>query len=265
MVLPRKELPDIGELVVGTVREIHDFGAYLELDEYGGLRAFLPWSEVSSRYFRDIREVIREGQKVVVKVIRVDRVKKTVDASLKKVTDSERQKKITWWKRFTKACKIIEMAAKNIGKSVEDAYREVTWPLLDKYYDVMYALEEAAARGSSVLVEAGVPEYWIKPLLEEARKHVKVREVVVRYNLVVQSFNPRGVEEVKACLSSVAEALASSNVKFDLYTAGSPRYLLEVYAQDYKVAESYALKAIGAGEEKARELGAIFKAEREKK
>lgn len=265
MVLPRKELPDVGELVVGTIKEIYDFGAYLELDEYGGLRAFLPWSEISSKYFRDIREVIREGQKVVVKAIRVDRVKKAVDVSLKKVTDSERQKKMLWWKRFTKACKIVELTAEKLGRSIEDAYREVVWSLMDKYYDVMYAFEEAVTSGPQVLREAGVPEYWIEPLLEEARKHVKLREAVVRYNLVVQSFSSRGVEDVKACLSAIAEFLASNNVKFNLYSAGSPRYVLEVISLDYKTAESYASRALSVGEKKARELGVVFRAEREKK
>ena len=265
MVLSRKQLPDVGELVIGTVKEIHDFGAYLELDEYGGLRAFLPWSEVSSKWFRDIREVVREGQKVVVKTIRVDRVKKTVDVSLKRVSDVERQRKMLWWKRFSKACKIVEIVAEKLGKSIEDAYREVVWPLMDKYYDVMYALEEAVVSGSQVLRDAGVPEYWADVLVEEVQKHVKVKEALVRYNLTVQSYSPRGIEDVKACLNAIAEYLSSNNVKFELYTAGSPRYILDVYARDYKLAEVYATRAISKGEEKAKELSVVFKAERERK
>ncbi|MEM1878142.1 MAG: S1 RNA-binding domain-containing protein, partial [Desulfurococcaceae archaeon] len=91
MVLPRKELPDQGELTIATVKDIHEFGAYVTLDEYADLKAFLPWSEVSSKWIRDIREVIREGQKIVVKVIRVDKGKKEVDVSLKRVSDTEKQ------------------------------------------------------------------------------------------------------------------------------------------------------------------------------
>jgi translation initiation factor 2 subunit 1 len=265
VVLPRKQLPDVGDLVIGTIREIHDFGAYLELDEYGGLKAFLPWSEVSSRWFRDIREVVREGQKVVVKTIRVDRVKKTVDVSLKRVSDVEKQRKMLWWKRFSKACKIVEIVAEKLGKSIEEAYREVVWPLMDRYYDVMYALEKAIVSGSQVLKDAGVPEYWADMLIEETQKHVKIREALVRYNLTVQSYSPRGVEDVKACLNAIVEYLSSNNVKFDLYTAGSPRYILEVYSRDYKLAEAYAIKAISKGEEKAKELNVLFRAEREKK
>ena len=131
MVLPRKELPDVGELLIATVQEIYDYGAYVTLDEYGGLRAFLPWSEVSSKWVRSIREVIKEGQKIVVKAIRVDRAKKEVDVSLKRVAESDKQRKMRWWKRYSKACKIVEIVAEKLKKGVDEAYREVVWRLED--------------------------------------------------------------------------------------------------------------------------------------
>lgn len=264
MVYPRKQLPDIGELVVATVTEIYDYGAYVLLDEYGNLKAFLPWSEVSSKWVRSIRDVIKEGQKVVVKVIRVDRGKNEVDVSLKRVADSDRQKKIRWWKRYVKTCKVVEEVAKRIGKSVEDAYREVVWKLEDKYSDVMYALEEAFSKGSQVLLDAGVPNYWIDQLLEEASRHIKLKEVMVRYRLVIQSYSPDGVSRVKKCLESIAEYLESSGVKYRLYVAGSPRYILEVYAGDYRSAEAFAEKAIKEGEAEAKRLNVLYLAEREK-
>lgn len=264
MVIPRKDLPDIGELVIATVNEIHDYGAYVTLDEYNNHRAFLPWSEISSKWVHNIRDVIREGQKVVVKVIRVDRVKREVDVSLKRISESDRQKKIRWWKRYSKACKIIETIAEKLGKSLEEAYREVVWKLEDKYMDVMYALEEALTRGPEVLLDAGVPEYWVNPILEEATRHIKPKEVAVRYKLVVQSHSPDGVERIKKCLNSIAEYLESSKVKYRLYVAGSPRYVLEVYSGDYRTAEEHAEKAIREGETSAKSLELLFIAEREK-
>lgn len=264
MVLPRKELPDVGELLVATVNEIYDFGAYVYLDEFNNMRAFLPWSEVSSKWVRDIRDVIREGQKIVVKAIRVDRSKREVDVSLKRTSDTERQRKMQWWKRYSKACKIIELVAEKLGKTREEAYKEVVWRLEDTYGDVMYALEEAISKGRSVFEEAGVPEEWFDHLLEEARRHVKIKEVAVKYRLIVQSLSPDGVERIKRCLESIASYLDNQQVRYRLYASGSPRYILEVYSEDYKVAEKYADEALKAGLEEAKKLDLDFAYERER-
>ena len=164
MVKARKELPGVGELVVATVDKIFDYGAYVKLDEYEGMDAYLPWSEVSTRWIRNIRDVIREGQKIVVKVIRVNRRRRTVDVSLKKVADNERRRKMLWWKRYVKAAKIIELIAEKIGKNIDEAYEQVIWRLEDFYGDPMYGLEEAVLRGDEALREAGIPEEWINPV-----------------------------------------------------------------------------------------------------
>ncbi|MEM1695377.1 MAG: translation initiation factor IF-2 subunit alpha [Desulfurococcaceae archaeon] len=264
MVLPRKELPDQGELTIATVKDIHEFGAYVTLDEYADLKAFLPWSEVSSKWIRDIREVIREGQKIVVKVIRVDKGKKEVDVSLKRVSDTEKQRKMLWWKRYSKACKIVELVAEKIGRRVEDAYREVIWLLEEEYGDVMYALEEALTKGSKVFEEAGIPEDWHEPLLEEVRRHVRVKEVVVKYKVFLQSLSSDGVERIKKCLEAMASYLESAGVRYRLYVAGSPKYVLEVYSEDYRAAEKHADEAVKVGQEMASKLEVLYRAEREK-
>ncbi|ADG90329.1 translation initiation factor IF-2 subunit alpha [Thermosphaera aggregans] len=238
MPMARQELPNVGDYVIGTVAEVFDYGAYVTLDEYNGLKAFLPWSEVASKWVRDLREVVREGQKIVVKVIRVDRRKKEVDVSLKKVADNERKRKLLWWKRYVKACKITELVAQQIGKKIEDAYREVIWRLEDAYGDPMYAIEEAVSTGPQVLLKAGVPQEWVDALVKEAGKHVKVKEVRVRRILVMRSIAPDGVERIRKCLAEVSGVLTGKNVKHEIYVTGSPRYIIDLYSQDYKTAET---------------------------
>ncbi|RLE89661.1 MAG: translation initiation factor IF-2 subunit alpha, partial [Thermoprotei archaeon] len=55
MVKKRKQLPDVNELVIGTVRRIYDHGAFVTLDEYNDLEAYIPLNEVSHTWFRNIR------------------------------------------------------------------------------------------------------------------------------------------------------------------------------------------------------------------
>lgn len=267
MVKARYPLPRVGEYVVATVEEIFDYGAYVSLDEYEGLRAYLPWSEVSTRWIRNIRDVIREGQKIVVKVIRVNRRTKAVDVSLKKVHDTDRRKKMLWWKRYLRAAKIIELVAEKNGLSIDDAYKEIVWKLEDYYGNPMDGLEEAVMRGPEALVEAGVPEDLAKLVYEEAKKHVRIKKVKIKGLLVLRSLAPDGVERIRKVLLAIPGAMsgAGEEVKPRIYTLGAPRYVVEVEALDYKTAEKALAKAISESERLAKELGVEFRFERERR
>ncbi len=260
MPLRRKELPDVGELVVATVKKVYDYGAYLTLDEYGGLEAYLPWSEVASRWVRSIHDVVKPGQKIVVKVIRVNRRRRQVDVSLKRVYENERRRKMMEWKRAQKAEKILEIAAQRLGRSLDDAYREAGWKLEEAYGDLMAAFEEAAIRGEEVLRKAGVPEEWIAPLLEEIRRHVEVKRVRISGILTARSYAGDGVERVRETLLEVKNTIlaTSKDLSVKLYTVGAPRYRLDVESFDYKTIEKALEKAIEAGEKKARRLAVEF-------
>lgn len=257
---PRKPLPDVGEIVVGTVVEIYDYGAYLTLDEYGGIRAFLPWSEIATRMVRNIRQVLREGQKVAVKVIRIYRKRNQVDVSLKRVSDSERRRKMIWWKRTLKAAMILEIVANKIGKPPEAAY-DILWKLDETYGDALTGLEQAVIQGEDALRAAGVPEDWIRPILEEAKARVEVRQVRISGIATVQSLAGDGVERVRSVLRSMVEAARSTdskNVKVKAYTIGAPRYRIDLISHDYKILERALQAAVKAGEREARRLDATF-------
>ncbi len=60
-------LPLRNELVVATVREVMGHGAYVSLDEYGEIRAYVHISELSRTWVKNIRVHVREGQRIVAK------------------------------------------------------------------------------------------------------------------------------------------------------------------------------------------------------
>ena len=261
---PRKPLPDVGELVVGTVEEVYDYGAYLSLDEYGGIRAFLPWSEVASRAVRRIDAVVQPGRKVVVKVIRVYRRRNQVDVSLKRVMEGERRRKMMEFKRKMKAATIIELVAKEIGKSVDEAYKEVIWKLEDAYGDPMTGLEQAVIYGREALEEAGIPEEWIEPLLKAAQTHVRVRQVKISGIFTLRSMAPDGVERIRKVLLAARDnaKVEGEEVRVRIYTIGAPRYRIDLQSHDYKVLEEALSRATKAAEEEAEELDVEYAFER---
>jgi translation initiation factor 2 subunit 1 len=84
------ELPDRGEIVLCTVREITPHGIYVDLDEYNNMNGFLHISEISTGWVRNIDRVAKVQQKLVLKVIRAERSRREVDLSLRQVTNEEK-------------------------------------------------------------------------------------------------------------------------------------------------------------------------------
>jgi len=259
--LKKEGLPSINELCIATVDKIFELGAYVKLDEYGGLEAYLPWNEVSSKWVKNIREVIKEGQKIVVKVIRVDRRKNQVDVSLKRVAEAERKRKIKEWKRTRRAWKILETVAKRLGATPEEAYSEVWLKLERSYGDVMAGLEEAAAVGAEVLRKVGIPDRWIDALMEEVPKHIRVKRVKIAERLIMTTYEPDGVYRIREILKTLAE-VPKEDVTVRIYTEGAPRYVVELVGSDYKVLEATLSEMVSKAETLGKKLGVSISFER---
>src|SRR3989337_4504240 len=109
------EFPEEAELVVCTVKDVKNFGAFVTLDEYEGKEGFIHIAEVSSGWIKYIRDYVREGQKLVCKVLRVDRDKGHIDLSLKAVNEHQKREKIQEWKNEQKAEKLLAISAERLG------------------------------------------------------------------------------------------------------------------------------------------------------
>ena len=82
-----QELPEQGEIVLATITKIMDHGAYVTLDEYDGIQGFLHISEIAPGWIRSVNKFVREGDKKVLLVKKVNPERGDVDLSLKQVSD----------------------------------------------------------------------------------------------------------------------------------------------------------------------------------
>jgi small subunit ribosomal protein S1 len=76
-----------GALIEGTVRRLVTFGAFVEVAP--GVEGLVHISEISSRHIGSPSEVLKEGQKVTVKVLDVNRTDKRISLSMKAVQDEK--------------------------------------------------------------------------------------------------------------------------------------------------------------------------------
>jgi len=247
-------LPEVGEFVVATVIRIAPYGAYVTLDEYNKVEGLVHISEVSSSWVRNIRNHIREGQKPVLKVLRVDPAKLHVDLSLRRVSGPEKKEKLLQWKQDARGRKFLSMAAEKLKVSPEEAYEKIGVILEDKFGSVYQGLERAVEDGETPLLKANVPQEWATALTEMARTKIRLPRMKIRGILEMACTKPNGVEVLREAFSKAMGVRKSSHASISIYTVGAPKYRIEVSAQNFKDAERMldasvqaALKAISAG------------------
>ena len=250
MSLRRSEWPEVGDLVIATVLKITSYGAYVRLDEYNK-EGLLHVSEVASRWVRNIRDYVREGQKVVLKVLRVQADKGQVDLSRRRVTKREKKEKLLLWKKDRKAESLLRTAAEKLNISFEDAYERAGALIENAFGELHDGLEKAAKDGVDVLLDLGINKELAVTLEAIAKEKIQISLVNVKGILKLQNSKPDGVLLIKETLKHAKEVGEAEGGNMSVYLVSPPKYRIVVAAEDYKSAESIletttqsALKAI---------------------
>lgn len=230
----KPEWPEVGDLVIATIETVTDYGAYAKLDEYSK-RGLLHVSEISSSWIRNIRDFVREGQKLVLKVLRVDLEKGHIDLSLRRVTKRERIEKIMSWKKDRKAEALLRGVAEKIGLPFEEVY-EKAGKLVEAEYGLYDGFEKAVREGTETLMKIGVPENLAKAFVEVAKERILVKLVKVKGTLEIRCLKPNGVKIIKDAFLNAKQA-EKKNGDIRFYVIAAPKYGVEVLAENWKRAE----------------------------
>ncbi len=228
-----RPLPEAGEVVVCTVREITSHGIYVNLDQYDGTNGFLHVSEISTGWVRNIDRVAKVSQKLILKVIRVNKARREIDLSLRQVTNEERRAKVIEWKREERAVAIIEAVKKKLGMD-ESGVRELRGKLEEEFGTLYVALETAARKGAEGLAPLALPAKEAAAMAEVAAEKIVPPKYEVGALVEISSRSPEGIEQVKKTLMAAASA---SGAEVHITYAGAPRYRVRITADDYKQAE----------------------------
>ncbi|MCW4021363.1 MAG: translation initiation factor IF-2 subunit alpha [Candidatus Bathyarchaeota archaeon] len=235
--LREDEWPEIGELVVASVNRITHYGVYVMLDEYEK-EGFLHVSEISSSWVKNIRDFVHEGEKAVLKVLRVDPERKHIDLSLRRVTKREKRERILLWKQSKKAESLLRSASQRLGISVDDLYEKAWGPLEEAFGEAYDGLERAAREGVEVLLEHGLPKELAEVLTEIAKDKIRISMVKVKGTLKMSCPKPDGVLQIKKALKKAEGVKIPRGSDIRIYVVSPPKYRVEVKASDYKQANA---------------------------
>jgi|TARA_Y100000294_G_scaffold125461_1_gene116879 translation initiation factor 2 subunit 1 len=232
MLLKKEGFPEEDELVMCTITKVQFHSVFAQLDEYSK-SGMIHISEVSPGRIRNIRDFVKEGKKVVCKVLRMDRERGHIDLSLRRVTETQKRSKVDEIKQEQKAEKILEFVAKDLNIDGKKLFENVTSRILKKY-DSLYEFFQTVRADSSAIKDAAL-ESKIEKKLEEAIK-TRIKEVGVKIEgkLKLTSFASDGVDIIKEALKK-AEQTGKENISIKYLGAGS--YNVVINAKDYKEAE----------------------------
>ena len=122
----------IGQLVEGVITRLTSFGAFARIDDT--IEGLIHISELSDHRINHPKEVVKEGQRVTLRIIKIEPEKRRMGLSLKRVPD-EAYAVIDW------APEDEEEAEATIGEALEEMAQELT----EEVAEAEAAVEEAEA------------------------------------------------------------------------------------------------------------------------
>ncbi len=257
MFYQKKGLPEENEVVICTVKKILPHGIFVSLDEYKDKEGLIHISEISPGRVRNIRDFVKEGKRIVCKILKINTERNHIDLSLRRVTQSQRINKNTSYKQEQKAEKILEVLSKRLEFSLEEAYRSIGNNLIEKYNSLYDAYEEVIAN-PKILSSLKLDKKVEKTFLELIQEKIKKKEVKISATITLSSPLPNGINVIKELLKKIKVNGAK------IIYLGAPRYKLTLIADDYKTAEKHLSEVGSIGSSMIKDKG-IFKIERDDK
>jgi len=242
-----KGWPNVGELVVCTVTKVVDFGAFVALDEYDNKEGLIHISEVASGWVKYIRDHVREGQKIVCKVLDVNPKRGHIDLSFKDVNEHQRRETIQLWKNDQKATKWLQFVADD-AKVPAAELEAMKDKIKDEYGNLYTIFEDASAGNMKPINKLEFPQNVVEALVKVAQDNVKIPSVDISGYVDIVCPVSNGIEVIKKALKTATTIDVSDGVTVEVSYVGAPRYRIRVVAPDYKKAENVlknvALEAI---------------------
>ena len=226
-----QEMPEQGEIVLATVTKVMDHGAYVTLDEYGGIQGFLHISEIAPGWIRSINKFVKENEKKVLLVKKVNESRGDIDLSLKQVSKDQKKHKLKEVKKFEKGKTLLKnlqektnLSDKEIEKLEDEIYSN-----FDSVYD---AFIEIARNGIDSVKNLKLSKKTAI-VLEEICSKIKLPSVEIRGIMEITNNKSDGIEIIKKALLDVTK----KDQSIDITYLGAPKYRLSVKADDFKSAE----------------------------
>lgn len=268
MVKSRTKFPREGEFVVAKVTEVQNQYVYVDLIDFEGLdsekcaRGMIHISEISSRWIKNIRNYVRIGQRIVLRVLRVDIDKGHVDLSLRRVNSAQRENRIKEWKYALKLENLLQFLTETEGINItlDEAYEQIAFPVLDLFETYQEAIETLRENGEEILSELKDIKDEIKTaLLKIIDENVSISTVSISGKVKLSFTSENGVDQIIESLLEALDVIEPKKTRnINIHYIAAPFYRLEVVSKDYLDAENILSDALEIIEQNAEKYNGTF-------
>ncbi len=232
----------VGKVYVCKVTKILQHGANISIGNTKK-EGFIHISEISKRWVSNVKDVLKEGNQIVCKVIDIS--PQMIELSAKRVTDNERKQALKEWSIENRLTKLIESTDKNADKTIEKIIAS---------FGTLYNLYDELITGdTSKLDKIDILPTTKSILLNFIEKSKK--KLTIKTQLIIRSFDADGINKIKEFLSQKF----SDKGYYEIRYIKAPEYLLIVSADTPKKTISENKKILNEMENKSKKFNIDFK------
>lgn len=226
-----QEMPEQGEIVLATVTKVMDHGSYVTLDEYDNIQGFLHISEIAPGWIRSINRFVKDGEKKVLLVKKVNLKRGDIDLSLKQISKDQKKQKLKEVKKFEKG-KTLLQNVKEKAKLSDEQVEKLEDSIYSKFDSVYDAFIEIGRNGIESVKELKLAKKTAD-VIEEICSKIKLPSVEIRGIMEITNEKSDGVEIIKKILIDVLK----KDSTIDITYLGAPKYRLSITSDNFKSAE----------------------------
>lgn len=239
----RISMPEIGEIVICKITRVNPNSAFAMLIEYGK-EGMIHISEVRRGWVRDIRNFVKPNQMTVAKIIKIDQ-SGHIGLSLKRIDKNQKNERIKEYKLDQRAEKMLELVAKDMGKTLEQAYEEAGYALLENFGS-LYKAFKISVQNIDLLIERRIQKKWAESIKDIAEKNIEQKEFEFKAKIIAKTYEPDGISIIKSLMNNIEK------MGLGIRYIAAPEYLV-----NYKT--KHAKKGNKEFEEMLKKIGSMGK------
>ena len=229
--------PGIKDIVLCKVKKILPHSVFVELIEYENKEGMIHISELSSRWTRNINEIVTLNSIIVCRVEKIDKEKGYIDLSKKRVTTGEEKSKKDEMQNEIHIEKIIEHALKKNNISLKDFYEKQGYKLIEEYGS-LHDYYQSYLEDPKVLDELVFGKKVIDSMKESFESLVQKNRVNKKKTIRIYANGENGLKNLKEFIAELLK-LDDNDSKLSIKYLNSPDYFVSINSSSYKKADLF--------------------------